>query len=377
MTKISYKRDNSRFPMLIVSVSLFVAITLLVSFVSFVGAQPEPSVHRNNKITIEEVPGQELITIESIDTISPGPNWLPLFVEDFESANWEDKWDVNLDIGSAGTGLKWGSQAIVNSLDPSSSKSGWGICAEDSCSNVDPNAPSYPAGVQSFLVAGPLDLSDSKDALVKLDLFYEANTNDKFTISVSENRYSYIVVSTVTGNIDDGRWQEKTVSLSDYVGKDQIWIAFTFESAASASKFGAMIDNISIWHVADQYTYIPVISSSGNIVKIVSILYSPVGSDVDGEYVQLQNQGAAFNMQGWQLHDEANTTYTFPNFTLAEGAQVRVWTGAGTNDNNDLYWNSGWAIWNNAGDTATLKNKSGQTVDTCTYTGGGTIATCP
>ena len=46
MTKISYKRDNSRFPMLIVSVSLFVAITLLVSFVSFVGAQPEPMVRQ-------------------------------------------------------------------------------------------------------------------------------------------------------------------------------------------------------------------------------------------------------------------------------------------------------------------------------------------
>ena len=34
---------------------------------------------------------------------------------------------------------------------------------------------------------------------------------------------------------------------------------------------------------------------------------------------------------------------------------------------HDLYWGSGAYIWNNTGDTATLRTASGSTRDTCTY----------
>jgi hypothetical protein len=33
-----------------------------------------------------------------------------------------------------------------------------------------------------------------------------------------------------------------------------------------------------------------------------------------------------------------------------------------------VYWGSGNYIWNNTGDTATLRNASGKTLDTCSWT---------
>lgn len=112
-------------------------------------------------------------------------------------------------------------------------------------------------------------------------------------------------------------------------------------------------------------------------VQITYIRYNPSGDDVAGEYVQLQNKGgSAQNMTSWTLRDAANHIFTFPSFTLQAGASVKIWTKAGSNTVTDLYWGSGSAIWNNTGDTATLKNNSGVTIDTCTYSGGGVDTGC-
>jgi hypothetical protein len=72
-------------------------------------------------------------------------------------------------------------------------------------------------------------------------------------------------------------------------------------------------------------------------------------------------------MSGWHVEDAAHHAYTFPAFTLAAGAYVKLHTGSGTNTGTDLYWGSGSAIWNNGGDTVYLYNAAWQIVDTYTY----------
>ena len=60
--------------------------------------------------------------------------------------------------------------------------------------------------------------------------------------------------------------------------------------------------------------------------------------------------------------------YTFPSLSLAAGADVKVWTKAGTDSATDLYWNSSQAIGNNSGgDTATLQDTNGAEVMRCSY----------
>lgn len=112
-------------------------------------------------------------------------------------------------------------------------------------------------------------------------------------------------------------------------------------------------------------------------VQIRYIEYDPPGPDEDGEYVRLENLGGSSAvMTNWTLRDDANHIFTFPTFTLAAGATVKVWTGSGSNNSSNLYWGSGAAIWNNSGDTATLRNSGGQVIDVCTYSGGGSGASC-
>jgi hypothetical protein len=76
------------------------------------------------------------------------------------------------------------------------------------------------------------------------------------------------------------------------------------------------------------------------------------------------------NMTGWKLHDGAQRhTYVFPQFVLAPGAEVKLWTRAGTNDAANLYWGQRVAVWNNKGDTGTLLDAGGAVVSRYTYTG--------
>ena len=73
-------------------------------------------------------------------------------------------------------------------------------------------------------------------------------------------------------------------------------------------------------------------------------------------------------MSGWTLSDAAGYAYDFPSgFTLDAGATVTVHTGSGTDTSTDLYWGYASAVWNNAGDTATLTDDAGNTVDAYSY----------
>lgn len=106
-------------------------------------------------------------------------------------------------------------------------------------------------------------------------------------------------------------------------------------------------------------------------VRITRIEYDPAeGTDAEGEHVDIQNFGEApVDMTGWTLNDEVDTTYTFPTFTLAAGSTVRVWVTAGTDDETNLYWGRGSAVWNNSGDTAFLRTVTETLVDMCSYEG--------
>jgi hypothetical protein len=92
---------------------------------------------------------------------------------------------------------------------------------------------------------------------------------------------------------------------------------------------------------------------------------------VDGEYVLIVNNAhQAVALTGWVLTDgDARHTFTFPAFTLAAGGTVKVWTKRGQASASDLYWGSRTAIWNNDGDTGTLKTDDGVTVSVFAYEG--------
>lgn len=107
-------------------------------------------------------------------------------------------------------------------------------------------------------------------------------------------------------------------------------------------------------------------------VSITYIEYDPPGSDLEGEFVVITNAShEPVDLTGWTLVDEGDKhTYTFPAFTLAGGAEVKLWTKSGTDDATNLYWGARRPIWNNTGDSAILRDANGNLVSRYTYAAG-------
>ena len=90
---------------------------------------------------------------------------------------------------------------------------------------------------------------------------------------------------------------------------------------------------------------------------------SPEKDNLDEEWVEITNQGSdEVSLTDWTLEDAQNHSYTFPDFSLAAGAAVKVRTGEGTDTATDLFWNRSSSVWNNDGDVATLMDASGNIV---------------
>lgn len=142
---------------------------------------------------------------------------------------------------------------------------------------------------------------------------------------------------------------------------------------------GAFVCNADAGNTPTPRAFMPLLLTGGNggpppdsrpdrEITITDIVYDPPGDDLAGEYVLLQNTGRlAVDMTGWTLRDEAGAVFTFPGFTLASGASVRVWVKAGANSATDLYWGRNGAVWNNGGDTATLRDAGGIEQDVFVY----------
>ena len=115
-------------------------------------------------------------------------------------------------------------------------------------------------------------------------------------------------------------------------------------------------------------------------IRFERIRYDAPGTDtrtnahLNKEVVVLINTGDSVrNIGRWKVRDKAGHVHPIPQgFRLRPGRIVRIHTGRGTNDSNDLYWRSGSYIWNNDTDRATLKNPSGTVIDRCAYNDGST-----
>jgi hypothetical protein len=153
---------------------------------------------------------------------------------------------------------------------------------------------------------------------------------------------------------------------------DTDWIATETAQGASREEEKMRARKLmTITGVAMAILVIPAMASAA--IKIKAIYFDPPGSDTGGninqEFVVIENTGNnRVNLDGWRLRDRAGHVYRFDDFRLNDGARVRVHTGHGQDDNNDLYWDSGSYIWNNDGDKATLRRDNGTVADTCRYT---------
>ena len=105
---------------------------------------------------------------------------------------------------------------------------------------------------------------------------------------------------------------------------------------------------------------------------VVPFQYDARGMDeknLDDEYFTLRNLSKdPVDMSEWTVTNRAGDTFVFPEgFVLPSQAQATVFTGCGIDTESELHWCSEGPIWNNRQDAATLRDVSGEVVDTHTY----------
>lgn len=110
--------------------------------------------------------------------------------------------------------------------------------------------------------------------------------------------------------------------------------------------------------------------SSLPVMAVSHIQYSVEGPDISGEYAVIENRDACdVDLGNWTLRDKAGHVYTFPRITVPSGGFCRVWTRSGTDTSRDLFWGMNHAVWNNTGDEAVLRDRTGRTVNVYSYSG--------
>ena len=100
-------------------------------------------------------------------------------------------------------------------------------------------------------------------------------------------------------------------------------------------------------------------------LAVVEITADAPGNDnanPNAESVVFENTGQnALALDGWTVRDAADHAYSFPDrFVLEPGERVTLRTGRGPDSQSELHWGATSAVWNNDGDTITVRNAAGE-----------------
>ena len=114
-------------------------------------------------------------------------------------------------------------------------------------------------------------------------------------------------------------------------------------------------------------TELPVLTTGE--ITIDTIHFDGNGDKEPDEYVVITNRSSSpIQLQGWTLSDIADHVYYFPTYTIQPDASCRIYT----DEDHPEYCGFNYrftssAIWNNSGDTATLKDSTGAVISTYQY----------
>ncbi len=193
---------------------------------------------------------------------APSDDWQTVFSETFSSELGEG-WTV-VDASDAGDGYVWGTDPFTFT---SPSHSAWCVGGGDLSGGVD----TYPENVDSWLVYGPLELDDAKEAVLEFSWWLETDVPPEeegetpalesaegvdsapeegdwfgWCVLPAEDDLQNATCKYVSGAID--AWSRGVMSLDEGRGKGEgVWIAFHFVSDGDGGGGrGAFVDDVVV-----------------------------------------------------------------------------------------------------------------------------------
>jgi hypothetical protein len=188
-------------------------------------------------------------------SVSPAAVWETILSENFDVKDFPySPWRAFDNNGSIGGEIYWDDQNCVYN-DP-----GWSLWAADEGVNgLDACVDNYANNMDSWVVYGPFDLSNSSDGLLEFHYNNDSELNYdyfKWMASVDGSHFSGYQIS---GNSSGWRYEsldfKNVPTLGNITGRSQVWIAFAVSSDGSvAPGKGAFVDDVSIKKMSSSCT---------------------------------------------------------------------------------------------------------------------------
>ncbi len=220
-----------------------------------------------------------------------------------------------------------------------------------------------------------VDLTDTSQAELSFYHWFETESYngeyDQVKVTVNDDEVYYRDTSDDNvGSEDD--FVKETINVSDYTGQ-AVQLSFVFDSKDDYDNSfrGWYVDDVKLItdsgqdeddHDGDEDE-----DSSGSVV-LSEVYYDVEGTDSDGEYIEMYNQGSeTVNLSGWTIGDDTSSNYTFEDSDVITGHSYLTLCRDRTTF-KDRYNKTpdAWDLYlslNNGGDSLTLYDSNAQIVD--------------
>lgn len=250
----------------------------------------------------------EIFPVDQPASLSAAPRakatlagWEAIFGEDWEGGFDGDIW-LTYDRNGAQDGeYKWGVREVENTLG-GGTQSAWSIGGGQDGQNLDVESDGYPGGVDSWLIAGPFDLTDAYDAELSFNYWFEADAGDVFAVLVSLDGITWDGKQTDDGGA--GQWLGRNYSLDTYVGQPTVYLAFHFASDENGdkNKLAAFVDDIVIRANYGSMQYLPHVQVQPTPTPTLTPTATPTATPPSGAFTD----NFTNNISGWEARRARN-----------------------------------------------------------------------
>lgn len=251
-----------------VFVAVVMAAVLLLAMVSFwlrpgtsadrTGAPPPDLPAFEGEAITVEFTSSELLERETVPTAAEQVGWTVVLEEDWEDGFDDTVWITIDEDGLANGEYKWATRPFENTIG-GGDRSAWAIGGGEDGGPLNPNNDGYPADVKSWLMAGPIDMSDAVDAELSFNYWFDADAGDTFSVLASTDGSNWSGKEEFNGGA--GTWLGRRFALTEYAGEPAVYLAFRFYSddTGEQNKAGLLLDDIQLHLNALEKGYLPII----------------------------------------------------------------------------------------------------------------------
>lgn len=229
--------------------------------------------------------------------------WEVVFGEDWEAGFDDNIWLTIDRNGAQGGEYKWGVREFENTLG-GGAQSAWAIGGGQDGQNLDVAGSGYPGGVDSWLIYGPIDMTQALDAELSFNYWFEADAGDEFSVLVSNDGSNWEGKQTDNGGT--GEWFGRNYSLETYAGQPVVYLAFRFASNENGDpkKQSAFVDDIELRADFGSKQYLPHIQVQPSPTPTATITPTPTPTATPPSGIYLDN--FTDNINGWEARRARN-----------------------------------------------------------------------